>query len=167
MDKCLHSASSSRAPLVNFEEISCGRVNGRSRGVPWRPCRFPIKQMPAGTRATPQAPASISSCSLGVRQRIYPSLFLSLSWHERVSIVARVVRHAKLELDSPRVHFIRATLTHKSYTRLRLFNAKRQKCAYTLQKFCTYIVFNFFFVNINNLIVRNYLFLSIVKIESM
>jgi len=33
--------------------------------------------MPAGTRATPQAPASISSCSLGVRQRI--SLPLSLS----------------------------------------------------------------------------------------
>lgn len=67
-----------RAPLVNFEEISYGRANGRSRGVPWRPCRFPIKQMPAGTRATPQAPASISPCSLGVRQRISPSLSLAL-----------------------------------------------------------------------------------------
>jgi len=54
-------------------------------------------------------------------------LFLLLSWHERVSIVARVVRHAKLELDSPRVRFIRATLTHKSYTKPHLFNAKRQK----------------------------------------
>lgn len=54
-------------------------------------------------------------------------LFLSLSWHERVSIVARVVRHAKLELDSPRVRFTRATLTHKSYTGLRLFDAQRQE----------------------------------------
>lgn len=77
MDKFLHSTSL-RAQLVNFEEISCGWVNGRSRGVPWRPCRFPIKQMPAGTRATPQAPASISPCSLGVRQRICPSLSLAL-----------------------------------------------------------------------------------------
>lgn len=77
-NKFLRSASSFRMPLVNFKEISCGRANGRSRGVPWRPCRFPIKQMPAGTRATPQAPASISPCSLGVRQRICPSLSLAL-----------------------------------------------------------------------------------------
>lgn len=50
----------------------------------------------------PQAPASISSCSLGIRQRICLSFSLSFSWHERVSIVARVVWHAKFELDSPR-----------------------------------------------------------------
>lgn len=74
----MHSASSSRAALVNFEEISCGRVNGRSRGVPWRPCRFPIKQMPAGTRVTPQAPASISPCSLGTSTNLSLSFSLAL-----------------------------------------------------------------------------------------
>lgn len=61
-----------------------------SRGVPRRPCRFPIKQMPAGTRATPQAPESISSCSRRTSTNLPPSPFLSLS-HSLLSfaLVAR------------------------------------------------------------------------------
>lgn len=70
-------------------------------------------------------------------------LFLSLSWHERVWIVARVVQHAKLELDSPRVRFIRATLTHKSYTELRLFNAK-------WQTHCTHITEILYYLFVSN-----------------
>lgn len=105
-------------------------------GWPWRPCRFPIKQMPVGTRATPQAPASISSCSLG--RYTWMNLLLSLSpsisplRSKRVSSVARVVRHAKFELNSPRAHASqsRATFTYKSYIGLHLLHEKPKKRAY-------------------------------------
>jgi hypothetical protein len=87
----------------NFQVVSRGRepgrMDGRSRGVPWRPCRFPIKQMPAGTRATPQAPASISSCSLGVRQRI--SLSLSFSFPRPRSTGGLRASHVSCGMRNP------------------------------------------------------------------
>jgi len=130
MDKCLHSASGLRARIVNFEEISW--MGGWSiEGVPWRPCRFPIKQMPAGTRATPPASASISSCSLSVRQRIRLSfslpppplslsLSLSLSPRDTRGFDRRTCRVAcEIRTEFTTCAFrIKATLTCKSYTAL-------------------------------------------------
>lgn len=82
---------------------SRGRMDGRSRGVPWRPCRFPIKQMLAGARATPQASGTgVHLFLLSWYTSTNMPLSLSFSLRERVSIVARVVWHAKFQLDSPR-----------------------------------------------------------------
>lgn len=137
MDKCLHSASSLCARVVNFEEMGEWSIEG----VPWRPCRFPIKQMPAGTRATPQASASISSCSLGARQRICLSLSLLVIREGFDHRTCRMACEIRTEFTTCAFH-IEATLTYKSYTALFLFRREPLKDKYFRYYITSHLTFS-------------------------